>query len=122
MCLCSFFALGIASAQAAPFIAGFAPNTLATTVPANGDVNPYGIVTVPRTVGSLRQGDILVSNFNDDVNPPGGEQWRGTTIVQIPPGDRDQNPGDAPVFAQINANKLPGPFGPAAAFGSSWAH
>jgi len=109
VCLCGWFALGAASAQAAPFIAGLSPSTLATTVPSNGDVNPYGIVTVPRTVGLLHQGDILVSNFNNDVNPPGGEQGTGTTIVQIPPGDTDQTPGDAPLFAQIDPKTLPGP-------------
>jgi hypothetical protein len=114
-CLGSFFTVGIASAQAeplgdeAPFIAGFTPNTLATTVPSNGDVNPYGIVTVPRSVGSLQRGDVLISNFNNSANPPAGEQGRGTTIVQIPPGDTDQNPGDAPVFAHIDPNALPGP-------------
>jgi hypothetical protein len=98
-------ALGAASAQARPFIAGFSPKTLTTTVPTNGDVNPYGIVTVPRSVGALQRGDVLVSNFNDSDN----QQGTGTTIVQIPPGDRDMNAGDAPVFASINSNALPGP-------------
>lgn len=107
-CLGAFLVAGAASAQASPFITGFTPTTLASTVPSNGDVNPYGIVTVPRSVGSLKRGDVLISNFNNDVNPPGGEQGRGTTIVQIPPGDRDQKAGDAPVFATIDANKLPG--------------
>jgi hypothetical protein len=107
VCLCSLFAVGVASAQAAPFIQGFQPNTLATTVPANGDLNPYGIVTVPRSVGLLQRGDVLVSNFNNST-PPAGQQGTGTTIVQIPPGDTDQNPGDAPVFAQINSKALPG--------------
>jgi NHL repeat len=107
-CLGAMLALGAASAQAAPFITGFTPTTLATTVPSNGDVNPYGIVTVPRSVGLLKRGDILVSNFNDSAPAPGGEQGRGSTIVQIPPGDRDLNPTDAPVFAQIDAKSLPG--------------
>jgi len=105
VCLCAWFALGAASAQAQPFIQGFQPSTLASTVPANGDVNPYGIVTVPRSVGLLQQGDVLVSNFNNQANLQG----TGTTIVQIPPGDMDQNPGDAPVFAQIKRRDLPGP-------------
>jgi NHL repeat len=104
VCLCGLLALGAASAQARPFIAGFSPTTLATTVPTNGDVNPYGIVTVPRSVGSLQRGDLLVSNFNNSAN----QQGTGTTIVQIPPGDTDQNAGDAPVFAQIDPNALPG--------------
>jgi hypothetical protein len=104
VCLCGWFAFGAAAAQASPFIEGFTPSTLATTVPANGDVNPYGIVTVPRSVGALVQNDVLVSNFNNKANLQG----TGTTIVQIPPGDMDQNAGDAPVFAQINRKRLPG--------------
>jgi NHL repeat-containing protein len=105
VCLCGWFALGAAAAQARPFIDGFQPSTLATTVPTNGDLNPYGIVTVPRSVGALERGDVLVSNFNNSAN----QQGTGTTIVQIPPGDTDTNAGDAPVFAQINAKALPGP-------------
>jgi hypothetical protein len=103
VCLCAWFALGAASAQAA-FITGFTPKTLATTVPKNGDVNPYGIVTVPRSVGLLQRGDVLVSNFNNSDN----QQGTGTTIVQIPPGDRNTN-GHAPLFARIDPNALPGP-------------
>lgn len=55
----------------------------ASTVPANGDVNPYGVAFVPRHdgVGKLVAGDILVSNFNDS----GNAQGTGTTIVQINP-------------------------------------
>jgi NHL repeat len=109
VCLCSWFALGAASAQARPFIEGLQPSTVATTVPSNGDVNPYGIVTVPRSVGLLQRGAVLVSNFNNSatVNPPGGEQGTGTTIVQIAPGGPAQTP--APLFAKINPKTLPGP-------------
>ena len=107
VCLCGWFALGAGAASAKPasFINGLTPSTLATTVPSNGDVNPYGIVTVPRSVGKLEQGDVLVSNFNN----AGNAQGTGTTIVQIPPGDMDQNAGDAPLFAKISPHGLPGP-------------
>jgi hypothetical protein len=105
-CLGALLAVGAASAHSAPFIAPFAPNPspIATTVPANGDVNPYGIVTVPHSVGSLVRGDLLVSNFNNSAN----DQGTGTTIVQIPPGGNDVM-GTASVFAQIDPNRLPGP-------------
>jgi hypothetical protein len=56
----------------------------ASTVPGNGDVNPYGVVFVPsgfHTGGALNPGDILVSNFNNSNN----EQGTGTTIVRIQP-------------------------------------
>jgi hypothetical protein len=58
--------------------------TLASTVPANGDVNPYGVAVVPRSTGNLHQGNVLVSNFNDQTNTQG----TGTTIVQVTPGGR----------------------------------
>ena len=73
--------------------------TVASTVPANGDVNPYGIVRVDRSVGNLVRGNILVSNFNNGANLQG----TGTTIVQITPG------GSVSLFARIEASSLPGP-------------
>jgi hypothetical protein len=72
--------------------------TITSTVPSNGDVNPYGIVRVPRTTGRLTAGDILISNFNGS----GNLQGTGTTIVEIAPT------GGLTVFAQINAATLPG--------------
>lgn len=57
---------------------------VASTVPENGDVNPYGIVVVPRSTGSLVEGNLLISNFNNSANLQG----TGTTIVQITPGAR----------------------------------
>src|SRR5215472_9870228 len=44
------------------------PTTLGSTVPSNGDVNPYGVARVPRTVVSLVEGRFLVSNFNKAAN------------------------------------------------------
>ena len=106
--LLASLAIGAASARAAgsPFIAPFAPNPppLATTVPPNGDVNPYGIVTVPRNVGSLHRGDLLVSNFNNARNLQG----TGTTIVQIPPGGSTGAPGTASLFAQLDPARIAG--------------
>ena len=62
-----------------------------STVPANGDINPYGVAVVPRTVGRLVRGNILVSNFNAKTNLQG----TGTTIVELTPG------GSRRVFAKI---------------------
>src|SRR5580700_9123392 len=42
-----------------------------STVPTNGDVNPYGIAVVPWSTGNLVQGGVLVSNFNDAANAQG---------------------------------------------------
>jgi hypothetical protein len=66
---------------------------VASTVPANGDVNPYGVAVVPASGGRLTAGDILVSNFNDKANVQG----TGTTLVQVSPG------GKTSVFANISA-------------------
>ncbi len=83
-----------------PFIGAFSTLTsLGETVPSNGDVNPYGIVTVPRSIGSLVGGDLLISNFNNSENLQG----TGTTIVQVAPG------GGTSLFAQIDPKTLPGP-------------
>jgi hypothetical protein len=73
--------------------------TVSSTVPANGDVNPYGVFQVPRTVGKLVRGNILISNFNNSANLQG----TGTTIVQISPT------GEFSLFSQIDASSLPGP-------------
>ena len=107
VCVCGLLSVGAASAQARSFIGRFMPNSpsIATTVPGNGDVNPYGVVTVPRSVGLLQRGDLLVSNFNNSSNAQG----TGTTIVQIPPGGNSGAMNSASVFAQIDPSVLPGP-------------
>ncbi len=96
-------AFALAPAQAltpASFIGGFSTTTtIASTVPANGDLNPYGVAVVGRSTGKLVKGNILVSNFNNSQN----FQGTGTTIVQISPG------GHRSVFAHIGAASLPGP-------------
>jgi len=64
----------------------FLPSPVRTvsTVPANGDVNPYGVAFVPKNFetgsGPLKHGDILISNFNNSANLQG----TGTTIVRAP--------------------------------------
>jgi hypothetical protein len=57
------------------------PRQVASTVPPNGDVNPYGIAVVRTTVGRLVEGGTLVSNFNNKANAQG----TGTTIVEVSP-------------------------------------
>jgi sugar lactone lactonase YvrE len=54
---------------------------IASTVPANGDVNPYGVANVTTSDGLLVAGDTLVSNFNSKANVQG----TGTTIVEVSP-------------------------------------
>ena len=72
--------------------------TIGSTVPRNGDVNPYGMVAIRHTRGKLRRGHVLISNFNNKANLQG----TGTTIVEISPrGHRTR-------FAHISASRLPG--------------
>ncbi len=72
---------------------------ISTTIPGNNDVNPYGLVKIPRSVGRLYEGSYLVSNFNNNSN----QQGTGTTIVEIAPN------GSFSLFAEINPDNLPGP-------------
>ena len=58
--------------------------TLASTVPENGDQNPYAIAVAPVSEGKIQKNDVLVDNFNDKNNLQG----LGTTIVRYRPGDK----------------------------------
>ena len=75
-------------ALAAPPVVPFLPSPQdVSTVPSNGDQNPYGVAFVPHdfpnnTGGPLQPGDILVSNFNNSTMN-GNLQGTGTTIVRI---------------------------------------
>jgi hypothetical protein len=66
-------------------------STVGSTVPGNGDVNPYGVAVISNSTGRLVAGDVLVSNFNNK----GNLQGTGTTIVEVSPMGTEQ------VFAHI---------------------
>jgi len=85
---------GAASAAGFPAFVGplHQVTTVASTVPGNGDVNPYGMAVIARGTGDLRRGNVLVSNFNDQANVQG----TGTTIVEISPA------GHVSQFARIS--------------------
>ncbi len=71
----------IAPAQTTQSIFPLFPASV-STIPSNGDVNPYGVVIVPKTLpagAGLQRGDILVSNFNNNENLQG----LGTTIIRV---------------------------------------
>ncbi|HLK32604.1 MAG TPA: hypothetical protein VKT29_05905 [Terriglobales bacterium] len=92
--------VGVVFAASSPFITPLNDvDVVSSTVPTNGDVNPYGVARVPVSTGNLVQGHILISNFNNSANLQG----TGTTIVDIATN------GAFHLFAQINAAKLPGP-------------
>jgi hypothetical protein len=75
---------------------------VSSTVPSNGDLNPYGVAFVPPDFpqgGPLRPGDILVSNFN---NGPANQQGTGTTIIKLTPNGQVSLFGSASLFFQGN--------------------
>jgi hypothetical protein len=60
-------------------------STLGSTVPDNGDQNPYAVFVAPVSAGKIQKDDVLVDNFNDLSNLQG----LGTTIVRYSPATRD---------------------------------
>lgn len=90
----------LAASIAVPALAedGFTPRLLNTsTVPSNGDENPYGVAFVPEGFPAgkmIKTGDVLVSNFNDNANIQG----TGTTIVSFSPDGAVAPPGTANTF------------------------
>jgi hypothetical protein len=69
----------IAAAQ--PFLPHVQSSFVFSTIPANGDLNPYGVAFVPPGFpgGHLNPGDILVANFNNSAN----KQGLGTSILRV---------------------------------------
>jgi hypothetical protein len=104
--------LGFWSALAAPVQADeqFLPKAInSSTIPDNGDLNPYGVAFVPEgfpSGGKIEAGDVLVSNFNNaGVSPTGNIQGLGTTIIRQPAHGPIAPPGTAITFF---TSKLPG--------------
>lgn len=94
-----FLGAGPTWASGSPFVSGFnSIATVASTVPKNGDVNPYGVAVVPVSHGRLVAGDVLISNFNNGQNLQG----TGSTIDEISPSGRVTQ------FADLAHGKLHG--------------
>ena len=101
---CSVFLAGamavpsaLAAADSDPILPELSQSKLlvVSTVPSNGDLNPYGVAFVQESFpggGAAAGGDILVSNFNNSANLQG----TGSTIVQMrPPPVPEQVPAAA---------------------------
>jgi hypothetical protein len=70
--------------EAQPFLPDI---SISSTIPANGDLNPYGVAIVPRGFpagGAISPDDVLVSNFNNSDNVQG----TGTTIIRFTPNEQ----------------------------------
>jgi hypothetical protein len=68
---------------------------LTSTIPPNGDVNPYAVVVAPVSAGDIEKDDVLIDNFNNISNLQG----TGTTIVRFRPGTKETK-----LFAQVPQN------------------
>jgi hypothetical protein len=66
--------------------------TRTSTVPGNGDLNPYAVVVAPVSAGKVHKDDVLVTNFNNVSNLQG----TGATIVDYSPAT-----GKMTVFAGL---------------------
>ncbi len=88
-----------AAAAERPFLRSQSNTELASTIPASGDLNPYGVAVITSSAGALKAGSVLVSNFNN--GEPGNEQGRGQTIVEVSPG------GVVSQFAQVKPAEVP---------------
>jgi hypothetical protein len=99
---CGAMVLSLASLLALPAVADedrpFIPQLVNTsTIPASGDVNPYGVAFVPEGFprgGTISAGTVLVANFNNAANVQG----TGTTIIQFTPSGALAPPGAAVTF------------------------
>lgn len=77
---------------------------LTSTIPENGDVNPYAVVIAPVSAGAIVKDDVLVGNFNNIGNLQGA----GTTIIRYRPSTKETK-----LFAQVprNLKECPGGVG-----------
>jgi hypothetical protein len=107
-------ALLAAAATGAAAQTPFVPNNISTsTVPANGDTNPYGVAFVPSNFpagGTIAPFDILVSNFNNSA-AKGSLQGTGSTIIVYTPNPSGAiaPPNSATVFFQSKNKSVTGP-------------
>jgi hypothetical protein len=105
ICSTGIAVLSLVAAYAADGVQPFIPRIIiSSTIPANGDLNPYGLAFVPdgfASGGMIAPGDVLVSNFNAKNNLQG----TGKTIIKLTPNGAvaptvpaGQAPGNAVTF------------------------
>ncbi len=70
--------------------------TITSSVPENGDQNPYALVVAPVSAGTIAKDDLLIDNFNDKNNLQG----LGTTIVDYNPSTEQMK-----VLAQLDRHQ-----------------
>jgi hypothetical protein len=76
---------GVVRAQSSEFLKTLHHHvTLTSTVPDNGDQNPYAVAVAPVSAGKIHKDDVLVDNFNDAKNLQG----LGSTIIDYSPATK----------------------------------
>ena len=98
---------GLASAQGIPFlrhdsVLDTLQSITDSTIPSNGDLNPYGVAFVPAgfpSGGTIVAGDVLVANFNASSNLEG----TGTTIISMSPTGQQTLFATSPVIGLSTA-------------------
>jgi hypothetical protein len=78
--------------------------TLVSTIPDNGDLNPYAVIVAPVSAGRIQKDDVLITNFNGLTNLQG----TGVTVVDYNPSTKRLT-----TFAQVPRNlpQCPGGIG-----------
>lgn len=69
--------------------------TLVSTIPDNGDLNPYALIVAPVSAGRIQKDDVLIGNFNGLTNLQG----TGVTVVDYNPTTKRLT-----TFAQVSRN------------------
>ena len=88
-----FSASGVHAAEPQSFLETIHRHvTRTSTVPDNGDLNPYAVVVAPVSAGKIQKDDVLVTNFNNVSNLQG----TGGTIIDYSPSTKKMT-----VFASL---------------------
>jgi hypothetical protein len=116
-CITATLLLGAAPARAQSALSTFKHHSIVvSTIPDNGDLNPYAVFIAPATSGKIQKGDVLVDNFNNLSNLQG----TGGSIIDYNPSTRATT-----LFAKVpqNLRQCPGGIGMStamAALKSGW--
>src|ERR1700755_2161998 len=104
-CITATLLLGAPPARAQSVLATFKHHAIVvSTIPDNGDLNPYAVFIAPATVGKIQKGDVLVDNFNNLSNLQG----TGGSIIDYNPSTHATT-----LFAKVpqNLRQCPGGIG-----------
>lgn len=77
--------LATAFGSTSGFVGGLGSvNVVGPAVAANGEGNPYGLLAAPRSVGALRRGELLISDFAKHEKRHAADATLGAVTVRHP--------------------------------------